>query len=129
MSLRLAAGWARSRSHGVSVVPITQKSSLQGHGMMNSRLFSVSVISPVSESIRSLGMITWTPLEAVTLNWPLPPTICWMSSVHTPAALTVVFALTSMSLPVSRSLTTAPITRWPSRRNEVTRALVTTSAS
>jgi hypothetical protein len=31
---------------------MTQKSSLHGHGMMNSRLFSVSVISPVFDLIR-----------------------------------------------------------------------------
>ncbi len=89
MSELLAAGCARSRLQGVSVVPMTQKSSLHGHGMMNSRLFSVSVIRPVFDLILSRGMTMCTPLDACTRNWPLPPIIFWMSSVQTPVALTV----------------------------------------
>ena len=44
MSAALAAGWARSSSQSVSVVPMIQ---WLPHGMMNSRLFSVRVIRPV----------------------------------------------------------------------------------
>ena len=65
---RCRPGWPRDGPGrgptGVSVVPMTQKSSLHGHGMMNSRLFSVSVISPVSELIRSRGTTMCTPLDA-----------------------------------------------------------------
>ena len=128
MSALLAAGWARSRSHGVSVVPMTQKSSLHGHGMMKSRLFSVSVIRPVSESIRSRGTTMCTPFDARTRNCPLPPIISWISSVQTPAALIVAVARIRISLPDSRSRATAPTTVSPSRRNEVTRVLEATAA-
>ena len=76
MSARLAAGCAKSSFHGVSVVPMIQNSSLHGHGMINSRLFSVSVISPVSESIFDRATRMWTPLEAWTRNCPFPPIIC-----------------------------------------------------
>ena len=76
MSARLAAGCAKSSFHGVSVVPMIQKSSLHGHGMINSRLFSVSVISPVSESIFDRATRMCTPLEAWTRNCPFPPIIC-----------------------------------------------------
>ena len=32
------------------------------------------------------------PFDARTLNWPRSPTIAWVSSVHTPVALTTCFA-------------------------------------
>ena len=88
----------------MSVVPMIQNSSLHGHGMMNSRLFSVSVIRPVSESMRSRGTSRCTPLHACTRNWPLPPIISWISSVQTPAALIVTSARIVNSVPVSRSV-------------------------
>ena len=43
MSAREAAGWARSRSHGVSVVPMIQ---CRPHGITNSTDFSVLVMKP-----------------------------------------------------------------------------------
>ena len=121
MSLRLAAGWARSRAQSVSVVPMIQCVS---HGMMNSTLFSVRLMMPVVAWIRSRGTRMCTPLDARTLNCPRPPTISWISSVHTPAALIVCLALTSWVCPDSRSRTSAPTTRSPSRRKPVTLALV-----
>ena len=127
MSVLLAAGCARWRFHGVSVVPMIQNSSLHGHGMMNSRLFSVSVIRPVSESMRSRGTSTCTPLLAFTRNWPLPPIMAWISSVQTPAALIVTVARMVNSVPDSRSVATAPVTAAPSRTNAVTRTLDATA--
>ncbi len=113
MSVRLAAGCALSRSHAVSVVPMIQ---CRPHGMTNSTLFSVRRISPDDAWMRSRGTTRCTPLEARTWIWPRPPTICWMSSVHTPAALTTCLARTLISRPVSRSTTRAPVTCSPSRR-------------
>ena len=86
------------------------------------------MISPVSESMRSRGISTCTPLDARTLNCPLPPIISWMSSVQTPAALMVDRARIRISVPDSRSLATAPTTFSPSRMNDVTRVLEATAA-
>jgi hypothetical protein len=96
--------------------------------MTNRTLFSVRLISPTDALIRSRGTTRWTPFEARTLSSPRPPTICWISSVHTPAALIVCLARTAISAPVSRSRTTAPVTRSPSRRNVLTRALLAHTA-
>ena len=68
MSVLLAAGWARSRSHAVSVVPMIQKSS---HGITNSTDFSVLVMKPHSDRIRSRGTTTWMPLLASTSSCAL----------------------------------------------------------
>ena len=121
MSAFEAAGCALSRSHGVSVVPISQ---CRPHGMTNSTDFSVFVMKPASERIRSRGTTRCTPLEACTFIDPRPPTIAWISSVHTPAALTTTLARTSNSRSVSRSIARTPTTRSDSRMNPVTRVRV-----
>ena len=87
-------------STAVSVVPMIQ---CRPQGMTNSTDFSVLVMKPDSERIRSRGTTRWMPLLAWTLSEPRPPTISWMSSVQTPAALTTTRARTSSSRPVSRS--------------------------
>ena len=125
MSVLLAAGCARSRSQSVSVVPMIQ---WLPHGITNSRLFSVRVMMPVAELIRLRGTTRCTPLEARTWNCPRPPTISWISSVHTPAALMTCLARICDARPVSRSVTSAPTTRSPSLRNPVARVLLTHSA-
>ena len=125
MSARLAAGWARSRSQSVSVVPTSQ---WRPQGMMNSTLFSVREISPVRRSMRSRGTTRWTPLDARTEMDARSCASSWMSSVHTPVAATTWRALTSMRPPPSRSCTTAPVTRPPSRSRPVTRVRVATRA-
>ena len=65
MSALLAAGWARSRFQSVSVVPMIQ---CWCHGMTNSRLDLVRVISPQPASMRSRGTSRWIPLDARTRN-------------------------------------------------------------
>ena len=85
MSALLAAGCALSRFHGVSVVPMIQ---CRPQGMTKSTDFSVLVMKPASDRIRSRGTTRWMPLLACTLSEPRPPTRSWMSSVQTPAALT-----------------------------------------
>ncbi len=133
MSASLAAGWARSSCQSVSVVPRIQ---WLPQGMMNSRLFSVWVIRPVLESIRSRGMTTCTPLEARTRNAPgatepsgdRSPSMSWISSIQTPAALMVCLARISNWCPDSRSRTRTPLTRSPSRRKPTTRVLTATIA-
>ncbi len=85
MSALDAAGCALSRSQSVSVVPMIQ---WRPHGMTNSTLFSVRRIRPVEELMRSLGTTRWMPLEARTWNWPRSAISPWVSSVHTPVALT-----------------------------------------
>ena len=65
MSVRLAAGCALSRSHGVSVVPMIQ---CRPHGMTNSTDVSVRTMKPASERIRSRGTTRWMPLDACTLS-------------------------------------------------------------
>ena len=83
MSRADAAGWARSRSQSVSVVPMIQ---WRPHGMTNSTLVAVRRIMPVSEWIRSFGTSRWMPLEART--WIRPrPAIAWMSSAQTPGGV------------------------------------------
>ncbi len=69
MSARLAAGWARSRSQSVSVVPTIQ---CVPHGMTNSTDFSVRRIRPVSELMRSRGTTMCTPLDALHLELAAP---------------------------------------------------------
>ncbi len=119
MSALLAAGWARSSSQSVSVVPMIQ---CRPHGMTKSTDFSVRRISPLSDRIRSLGTTRCTPLLARTRNTPrCPPSDC-VSSVQTPVALTTCLARTVMCSPLSRSCTTAPVTRSPSRSSSTTRA-------
>ena len=125
MSALLAAGCALSRFHGVSVVPMIQ---CRPQGMTNSTDFSVLVMKPASERIRSRGTTRWMPLLAWTLSEPRPPTISWMSSVQTPAALTTTRARISSSRPVSRSRARTPTTRSPSRRKPTTWVRVATWA-
>lgn len=125
MSALEAAGWALSRSQPVSVVPTIQ---CRPQGMTKRTDFSVRRISPLVEWMRSLGTTRWMPLEARTWNWPRSPTMAWVSSVHTPVALTTCWARTSYSPPPSTSCTRAPTTRSPSRMNPVTRARLATRA-
>ena len=108
MSVLLAAGWARSRSHAVSVVPMIQKSP---HGITNSTDFSVLVMKPHSERIRSLGTTMWMPLLASTSSCARPPIRSWTSSVQTPAALMTTLARISRSRWPSRSRARTPTTR------------------
>ncbi len=125
MSARLAAGCALSRFQSVSVVPMIQ---CRPQGITNSTDVSVLVMKPVSERIRSRGTTRWMPLLACTLRLPRPPTISWISSVHTPAAFTTTRARTSSSRPVSRSTARTPTTRSPSRRKPTTLVRVATCA-
>src|ERR1700745_3327279 len=55
------------------------------------------------------------PLDTRILITPRPPTRAWMSSVHTPVALTTCWARISSSEPDSRSTARTPVTRSPSR--------------
>ena len=75
---------------------------------------------PVLDWIRSRGTTRCTPLDARTLIEPRPPTMAWISSVHTPVAFTTCWALICSSVPVSRSTACTPVTRSPSRRKPVT---------
>ena len=68
------------------------------------------------------------PSTAWTCSAPRPPTISWISSVQTPAALTTTRARTSKSRPCSRSRARTPTTRSPSRRKPVTFTRVATCA-
>ena len=85
-----------SSAQSVSVVPMIQ---CRPHGMTNSTDFSVRRISPESERIRSRGTTRWIPLLARTWNWPRSPASAWVSSVHTPVALTTCRARTSNTRP------------------------------
>src|SRR3989442_537340 len=119
MSARLAAGWARSRSQSVSVVPTSQ---WRPHGITNRTLFSVRRISPESDGMRSRGTTRCTPFEARTWMRPRPARSCtW--SVHTPVALMTSPQRIVISEPSSRSRTITPATRSPTRRKSNTRAL------
>ncbi len=62
---------------------------------------------------RSRGTTRWIPLEARTLSCPRSVTIAWVSSVHTPVALTTCLARTSKTVPSSWFSTLAPTTRSP----------------
>ncbi len=62
MSALLAAGCALSRSQAVSVVPMIQ---CRPHGMTNSTDFSVLVMKPASDRIRSRGTTRWMPLDGL----------------------------------------------------------------
>ena len=97
-------------------------------GMMNSRLFSVRVIRPARALMRFRGTTRWMPFEARTRNCPRPPSISWISSIHTPVALIVWRARISNSRPDSRSRTRAPVTRSSSRTKPTTRVLLATAA-
>lgn len=119
MSALEAAGWALSRLQSVSVVPTIQ---WRPQGMTKRTDFSVRRIRPVEEWMRSFGTTRWMPLEARTWNCPRSAISAWVSSVHTPVALTTCLARTSYRPPVSTSSTRAPTTRSPSRRNPDTRA-------
>ncbi len=70
MSVRDAAGWARSRSQAVSVVPMIQ---CRPHGITNSTDFSVRVMKPHSDRIRSRGTTRWMPLLASTSSDSVAP--------------------------------------------------------
>ena len=125
MSCWLAAGCARSRSHSVSVVPTIQ---CLPHGTMNSTLLLVRAMMPVAELIRLRGTTMCTPLDARTRNCPRPPTISWISSVHTPAALITWVAWMSNSSPPSRSFARTPTTWSPSRRKPTALVLLAIAA-
>ncbi len=125
MSARLAAGCALSRSQAVSVVPMIQ---CRPHGITNRTEVSVRAMKPASERIRSRGTTRWMPLLACTWSAPRPPTICWISSVQTPAALITTRARTSKSRWFSRSRARTPMTRSPSRRKPTTLVRVATWA-
>ncbi len=125
MSAALAAGWASPSFQSVSVVPMIQ---CRPHGMTNSTDFSVRRISPASPRIRSRGTTRWMPLLARTWNCPRSPTRPWVSSVHTPVALMTCRARTRIVRPDSRSCTSAPVTRSPSRSSPTTRAREATCA-
>ena len=123
MSVRDAAGWARSRSQAVSVVPMIQ---CRPHGITNSTDFSVRVMKPHSDRMRSRGTTRWMPLLASTSRDSAPPSRPSTSSVQTPVALTTTRARTSSSAPDSRSVARTPTTLGPSRRKPVTRVRVAT---
>ncbi len=112
MSARLAAGSVLLPDQSVSVVPMIQ---CRPQGMMNSTLSAARAMIPVEEWMRSLGTTRWTPLATRRLIIPRPPTIAWISSVHTPVALTTCWARIPISAPVSRSTARTPVTRSPSR--------------
>ena len=75
---------------------------------------------PADAWMRSFGTTRWMPLETRRLMVPRPPTMAWISSVHTPVAFTTCCARISSSAPDSRSTARTPATRAPSRRNPVT---------
>src|SRR6476660_5432450 len=93
MSALVAAGWARSRFQSVSVVPMIQ---CVPHGMTNSTDFSVRRMIATSDTIRSRGTTTCTPLDARTRNRPRCLDSAWISSVHTPVAFTTTWPRTSV---------------------------------
>ncbi len=125
MSAWVATGWALLSDQSVSVVPMIQ---CRPHGMTKSTLFSVRRMRPVLRVIRSRGTVMCTPLDARTVRPPSAPVIRRVSSVHTPVALITWRARTTISSPLSRSSTLAPVTRSPSRTSAVTRAPVATAA-
>ena len=97
MSALLAAGWARSSFHGVSVVPMIQCSP---HGITNSTLVVVRRISPgatrPARRSPTRGTTRCTPLDARTRRLGAEsPSIAPMSSLHTPVAATTLRARTS----------------------------------
>ena len=96
--------------------------------MTKSTLFSVRRMMPVFDCSRSRGTTRWIPLDARTWNWPRVSASAWVSSVHTPVALMTWLARTSKDLPVTRSVTLAPVTRSPWRRKSVTRTRLAASA-
>src|SRR5215218_292098 len=97
MSALLAAGWARSSFHGVSVVAGIQSSP---QGITNSTLVVVRRIRPVgitaAPSIADRGTTRCTPLDARTRRLGAEaPSIAPMSSLHTPVAATTLRARTT----------------------------------
>src|SRR3954454_19485180 len=134
MSALLAAGGARARRQGVSVVPTIQ---WLPHGMTNSTLVGVRRISPVGArslpAIAERGTTRCTPLEARTRRlgaWASGPplfNIAPTSSLQTPVAAITLRARTENEDPSVRSATRTPTTGdWgpsPSRSRPVTRAL------
>ena len=77
---------------------------------MNSTDFSVRRKMPTDDLMRSLGTTTWMPLDVRTFRPPVVPARDCVFSVHTPVALMTERALTVKSLPVSASLSSAPVT-------------------
>ena len=69
MSVRLAAGCALSRSHGVSVVPMIQ---CRPHGITKRTDVSVRTMNPASERIRSRGTTRWMPLRRLHVQRAAP---------------------------------------------------------
>ena len=117
MSARLAAGWSRPNSHGVSVVPMIQ---CVPQGSTKRTLFSVGRISASCESMRSRGTTMWTPLEGRTGSGDSTPARRSISVVQMPVALMVTRARTSNSASPSRSRACTPATAAPSWRKPVT---------
>ncbi len=125
MSALVAAGCARSRFQSVSVVPMIQ---CVPHGMTNSTDFSVRRMIATSLTMRSRGTTMCTPLDARTRNRPRCLDNAWISSVHTPVALTTTWPRTSVTAPFSESRTRTPVTRSPSRSSATTWVDVRTTA-
>ena len=125
MSALVAAGWARSRFQSVSVVPMIQ---CVPHGITNSTDFSVRRMIATSLTMRSRGTTMCTPLDARTRNRPRCLDSAWISSVHTPVALTTTWPRTSVTSPSSESRTRTPVTRSPSRSSATTCVDVRTTA-
>ena len=88
--------------------------------MTNSTDFSVRRMIATSLTIRSRGTTTCTPLDARTRNRPRCLDSAWISSVHTPVALTTTWPRTSVIAPSSESRTRTPVTRSPSRSSDTT---------
>ena len=125
MSAFVAAGCARSRFQSVSVVPMIQ---CVPHGITNSTDFSVRRMIATSLTMRSRGTTMCTPLDARTRKRPRCLDSAWISSVHTPVALTTTCPCTSVTAPSSESRTRTPVTRSPSRSSATTCVDVRTTA-
>ncbi len=90
------------------------------HGMTNSTDFAVRRMIATSLTMRSRGTTMCTPLDARTANLPRCLDSAWISSVHTPVALTTTWPCTSVTAPFSVSRTVTPMTRSPSRNSDTT---------
>ena len=114
MSALVAAGWARSRSQSVSVVPMIQ---CVPHGMTNSTDFSVRRISA---DLADDAVARHDDVHALGGPHPepaAPADSAWISSVHTPVALTTTGPRLGPRA-VLESRTRTPVTRSPARRSD-----------
>jgi hypothetical protein len=116
MSADVAAGWALSRSHWVSVVPMIQ---CRPHGMTKRTDFSVRRMMPEREWIRSRGHDEVDALGGPDVE--LAALADHRLGVVGPdaGALTTWRAWTSNSRPVILSSARIPVTRSPWRRNPI----------